>query len=146
MVAEGAVGSAWLGKLRVFRYEIHRWQNGVISDADYAAATTTLRLDSDDAERLLALVPSVPTPVWGRDRLDAGEMWNSNSVTAWILHRAGIDTSQLAPPNNGRAPGWDAGLVAAVRTDVPEHAPSLPTLFSGNGATEDPGGHDVAER
>ena len=146
VVAEGAVGSTWLGKLRLFRYEIHRWHNGVIPDAEYATAITTLRLDSADAQRLLALVPSVPTPVWGRDGLDAGEMWNSNSVTSWILHRAGIDTTQLAPPNNGRAPGWDAGLVVAARTDAPERAPSLPTLFSGKGATEDSGGHDVAER
>jgi hypothetical protein len=25
---------------------------------------------------------ALPTPVWGRDELDAGEMWNSNSVTS----------------------------------------------------------------
>ncbi len=30
VVAEGAVGSRWLGKLRRFRYEIHRW-SGVSS-------------------------------------------------------------------------------------------------------------------
>ena len=116
VVAEGAVGSAWLGKLRVFRYEIHRWHNGVIPDADQATATTTLQLTPADAQRLLDLVPDVPTPVWGRDGLGAGEMWNSNSVTSWILRRGGVDTIQLAPPNGGRAPGWDAGLVVAART------------------------------
>jgi hypothetical protein len=58
-------------------------------------------------------VPTVPTPVWGRDEFGAGEMWNSNSVTAWLLARAGIDTTDLAPPNGGRAPGWNAGLVVA---------------------------------
>ena len=116
VVAEGAVGSAWLGKLRVFRYEIHRWHNGVIPDADQATATTTLQLAPADAQRLLDLVPDVPTPVWGRDGLDAGEMWNSNSVTSWILRRGGVDTTQLAPPNGGRAPGWDPGLVVAART------------------------------
>ena len=121
VVAEGAVGSAWLGKLRVFRYEIHRWQAGVIPDADQATATTTLQLDLAHAQRLLDLVPSVPTPVWGRDDLDAGEMWNSNSVTSWILHEGGIDTSQLAPPNGGRAPGWDAGIVVAARTGNSKH-------------------------
>jgi len=114
VVAEGAVGSAWLGKLRVFRYEIHCWRNGVIPDAEQATATTALQLTPADAQRLLDLVPMVPTPVWGRDDLAAGEMRNSNSVTSWILRRSGIDTDQLAPPNGGRAPGWDAGLVVAA--------------------------------
>jgi hypothetical protein len=113
VVAEGAVGSAWLGKLRIFRYEIHRWHDGVIPDADNATATTTLQLAPADAQRLLDSVPSVPTPVWGRDGLDAGEMWNSNSVTSWILRRAGIDTANLAPPDGGLAPGWNAGIVVA---------------------------------
>ena len=116
VVAEGAVGTAWLGRFRVFRYEIHRWRNGVIPDADQAKSTTTLQLEPDDAQRLLDLVPSVPTPVWGRDDLDAGEMWNSNSVTSWILHSAGVDTAPLGPPDGGRAPGWNAGLVVAART------------------------------
>ncbi len=115
VVAGGVVGSGWLGKLRVFRYEIHRWRDGVIPDADRAAASTTLQLDMADAQHLLDLVPSVPTPVWGRDQLDAGDMWNSNSVTSWVLHRSGIDTSHLAPPDGGRAPGWGAGLVVAER-------------------------------
>ncbi len=43
-------------------------------------------------------------------------MWNSNSVTSWILRSGGVDTTLLAPPNGGRAPGWDAGLVVAGRT------------------------------
>ena len=122
VVAEGAVGSAWLGRFRVFRYEIHRWCNGVIPDADQATAITTLELEPGDAQRLLDLVPSVPTPVWGRDELNAGEMWNSNSVTSWILARAGIDTTHLAPPDGGRAPGWHAGIVVSARTH--DSAPS----------------------
>jgi hypothetical protein len=32
-VAEGAVGTRWAGRLRVFRYEIRRWRDGVIPDA-----------------------------------------------------------------------------------------------------------------
>ena len=116
VVAEGAVGSAWLGKLRAFRYEIRRWNNGVIPDAEQATSSTTLQLVPADTQRLLDLVPEVPTPVWGRDELDAGEMWNSNSVTSWILHCGGVDTTELAPPNGGRAPGWNAGLVIAART------------------------------
>lgn len=128
VVAGGAVGSAWLGKMRVFRYEIHRWLGGVIPDAEHATSITTLQLDPATAQRLLELVPSVPAPVWGRDELDAGEMWNSNSVTSWILRRAGIDTTQLAPPSGGRAPGWNAGLVVAARAATSEHSTSSSTI------------------
>jgi hypothetical protein len=116
VVAEGAVGSRWLGKLRLFRYEIHRWCDGLIPDADRAVETTTLQLGLADAQRILAVVAAVPTPVWGRDELEAGEMWNSNSVTSWVLYRGGIYTARLGPPDGGRAPGWDAGLVIASRT------------------------------
>jgi hypothetical protein len=119
VVAEGAVGSKWLGKLRRFRYEIHRWSSGVVPDAEDAVATTTLHLGLEDAQRLLAVVPYVPTPVWGRDELGAGEMWNSNSVTSWVLHRAGIDTAHITPPVGGRAPGWKAGLIVSGRTVTP---------------------------
>lgn len=117
MAAAGTVTSScstWLGSLRIFRYEIHRWRNGVIPDADRATATTTLEMAPVDIQRLLELVPEVPTPVWGRDGLDAGEMWNSNSVTSWVLHRVGVATAGLGPPAGGRAPGWNAGLVVAA--------------------------------
>jgi hypothetical protein len=40
-------------------------------------------------------------------------MWNSNSVVAYVLARAGVDAEDLAPPGNGRAPGWRAGLTVA---------------------------------
>ena len=64
---------------------------------------------------MLDLVPQVPTPVWGRDELATGEMWNSNSVIAWVIARSGIDTEAIKPPTGGRAPGWQAGLVVALR-------------------------------
>ena len=115
VVAEGPVGARWAGRFRLFRYEIRRWRDGVIPDAAAAVSEVRLAVDLACAERLLDLAPSVPTPVWGRDELDAGEMWNSNSVTAWLLRRAGVDTAQVAPPRGGRAPGWDAGLVVAAR-------------------------------
>jgi hypothetical protein len=67
------------------------------------------------AQRVLDLASSVPTPVWGRDELRTGEMWNSNSLISWLLACAGIDTDGLEPPAGGRAPGWDAGLVVAGR-------------------------------
>jgi hypothetical protein len=122
VVSEGPVGSRWLRRLRPFRYEIRRWREGVIPDLSYAVASP-VRI-TDDAglvERLLEIVPLVPTPVWGRDELHAGEMWNSNSVVAWLLARSGLITAAGDPPGGGRAPGWDAGVTAAERQfgDVP---------------------------
>ena len=115
VVAEGPVGTKWAGRFRRFRYEIRRWRAGVIPDANEAISTVSVCADLACARRLLDLVPSVPTLVWGRDELGAGEMWNSNSVTSWLLKRAEIDTGQIAPPCGGRAPGWDAGLIAAAQ-------------------------------
>jgi hypothetical protein len=122
VVAEGAVGSIWLGRSRVFRYEIRRWRDGVIPDA-HAAIASPVRVCDDlmRTQRILDLVPSVPTPVWGRNELRAGEMWNSNSVTSWLLARGGVEVDQIELPAGGRAPGWDAGLVAAARA-VPDRA------------------------
>jgi hypothetical protein len=61
-------------------------------------------------------VDSLPSPVWGRDELKTGEMWNSNSVISWLLARSGLPTSAICPPAGGRAPGWEAGLVTARRS------------------------------
>jgi hypothetical protein len=63
------------------------------------------------------LVAQVPTPVWGRDDFATGEMWNSNSVIAWVIARSGMDAESIQPPAGGRAPGWQAGLVVARRHD-----------------------------
>ena len=116
-VATGAVGTAWAGRFRLFRYEIRCWQDGLLPDAHEAVGgPVTLVADARTAERLLDLTSSVPTPVWGRDELGAGEMWNSNSVTAWLLAGAGVDTAELRAPMAGRAPGWDAGLAIAARS------------------------------
>jgi len=62
--------------------------------------------------------------VWGRDELKTGDMWNSNSVTAWLIARSGMDTDSIHPPAGGRAPGWQAGLVVARRQEA-EMAPAL---------------------
>jgi len=116
VVGEGAVGSRRAGWLRIFRYEVRCWRDGVI--ADLAEAVESPRRLSDDPERarkLLALAPFVPTPVWGRDELHAGEMWNSNSIVAWLIAGSGLDAGAIRPPAGGRAPGWDAGLVGAHR-------------------------------
>lgn len=114
VVAVGSVGSAWAGHLRLFRYEVRRWRDGVIPDA--AEAVESPRRLSDDARtarRLLELVPLVPTPIWGRDELATGEMWNSNSIIAWLLAASGLAAREITPPENGRAPGWQAGVIVA---------------------------------
>ena len=116
VVAVGAVGSDWAGRSRLFRYEVRRWRDGIIPDV--AEAVESPRRLSDDersARRLLELVLLVPTPVWGRDELGAGEMWNSNSVISWLLATSGLPAEEVRPPTNGRAPGWQAGLVVASR-------------------------------
>ena len=119
VVATGAVGSRRLGRLRVFRYEVRVWRDGVIPDLVESVATERFDLGADRTAALLALVGQVPTPVWGRDELRAGEMWNSNSVTSWLLARSGVDMTTVGPPRGGRAPGWDAGIEVAARAPRP---------------------------
>jgi len=116
VVIEGPVGIRGITRFRALRYEVRRWQDGVIPDADQAVASP--RRLSDDPRRarsLLELVGSVPSLVWGRDELRTGEMWNSNSVISWLLARGGLPMEAISPPAGGRAPGWEAGLVAARR-------------------------------
>jgi hypothetical protein len=118
VVATGAVGSRALGWSRLFRYEVRRWRGGSISDlGDAVGGPRRLTRDPRTARRLLALVAAIPTPVWGRDELKAGEMWNSNSMIAWLIATAGLSAGNLRPPPCGRAPGWRAGLEVARRAE-----------------------------
>jgi hypothetical protein len=115
-VAEGAVGTRAAGHLRLFRYEVRCWREGVIPDiAEAVESPHRLSNDLACARRLLEQVPRVPTPVWGRDELHAGEMWNSNSLISWLILRGGIEVESVHPPLGGRAPGWQAGIVVASR-------------------------------
>ena len=98
VVAEGPVGVRPAGRFRLFRYEIRRWRGGVLPDEREAVGgAVRAAADLARARRVVELVPSVPTPVWGRDGLRAGEMWNSNSLTSWLLVRAEIDVRTLVP-------------------------------------------------
>lgn len=116
VVAEGAVGDRLAGRFRIFRYEVRRWNGGSIPDVSEAVdSPRRLATDEGSAKRVLELVGRVPTPVWGRDELSTGEMWNSNSIIAWVLARSGVDAGSIRPPAGGRAPGWNAGLVVANR-------------------------------
>ena len=119
VVAAGAVGSQYLGRWRLFRYEVRCWRGGRIPDLEWAVAgPLCISSEAGVARGILELVPTVPTPVWGRDELHAGEMWNSNSMIAWVIARAGLDAATLRPPPHGRAPGWKAGLDVAQRSTV----------------------------
>jgi hypothetical protein len=116
VVAEGAVGIRRAARFRIFRYEIRRWRDGQIPDVDEAVESPRrLTDDATRAQQVLDLVPHVPTPVWGRDQLETGDMWNSNSVISWLIALSGMDTESIHPPTAGRAPGWQAGLVVARR-------------------------------
>jgi hypothetical protein len=117
VVATGAVGSRFLGRFRLFRYEVRCWRGGSIPDLEEAVGVPCeLSDDAVIAHRLLDLVGMAPRPVWGRDELKAGEMWNSNSLIAWVIAATALPTTGLRPPRLGRAPGWDAGLIVARRS------------------------------
>ena len=116
VVAEGPVGSRLLGRWRVFRYEVRCWRDGVVPDADEAVGgPQVVSRDAAQARAVLDLVPAVPPFVWGRDALGVGDMWNSNSLVAWLLARAGHDMSLVRLPDGCRAPGWSSGLALAAR-------------------------------
>jgi hypothetical protein len=115
VIAEGPVGSRFLGRSRWFRYEVRCWAGGSIPHVTTLTGPVRVSRSSVDARRILALVPEFPIRTWGRDELGAGEMWNSNSLVSWLLARAGLWTDEIAPPSGGRAPGWDAGLRVAAR-------------------------------
>ena len=70
----------------------------------------------DGTRRRISAGSRVPGLTWGRDELGLGDMWNSNSLVAWLLATSGHDVESLAPPGGGRAPGWTAGLELARRT------------------------------
>src|SRR5271157_2848054 len=116
VVAEGPVGIRSAGRIRIFRYEVRCWRDGFIPDLECEGTHSQLLLvDPTTAREILDVLPSIPTPTWGRDELRTGEMWNSNSVIAWVLTRSGIDARRIAPPA-GRAPGWHAGIRVALRS------------------------------
>jgi len=128
VVREGPVGSRWLGRSALFRYEVRRWRDGVIPDvAEAVAGPQLVGQDVARARRLLALVPQVPALTWGRDQSRTGDMWNSNSLTAWLLASSDHEVSSIDAPANGRAPGWHAGLVVAhTPSPTPMQRPDVP--------------------
>jgi hypothetical protein len=119
VVAEGPVGARWAGRFRIFRYEVRVWAGGSIPDvAEAIDSPRRLSTDPSVARRVLDVASMIPTPVWGRDELETGEMWNSNAIIAWILGTSGIEAGAVQPPPGGRAPGWHAGVLVAERGDA----------------------------
>ena len=150
VVREGAIGLPWLGRSRFFRYEIRRWRNGAIPDiAEAVASSQRVRTDVFRTQAARPH-PRIPAVTWGRDELHAGEMWNSNSLIAWLLARSGHRTGAIEMPPHGRAPGWSAGLVVAARQDIDtvpgsqragsQHAPDVAGPRKGEPSEHHPAG------
>lgn len=114
VVVQAPVFSRRLPSIRVFQYEVRRWWGGDLPDRHFAVGGPQ-RVSDDPTvgQRLLALVEHAPLLVWGRDEQRVGDMWNSNSVIAWLLTKCGLDMDEIHPPSAGRAPGWQAGVAVA---------------------------------
>jgi hypothetical protein len=117
VACQGPVGAKWLGRFRMFQYEVRCWLDGSIPDV--AEAVNSPQRVSDDprqAAGIMDLLRTVPPLTWGRDEIGCGAMWNSNSLVAWLLAGTGHDMRTIQPPAGGRAPGWESGLVLASRS------------------------------
>lgn len=120
----GPVGFRGADRLRLFRYQLRCLEADTLPDEEYAVSNTRLSTDCATLEHVLALAPGAPRHVWGRRVRGTREMWTSDSIISRLLVRAGLDLSGVAPPADGRAPGWRAGLELARR----QTAPAVPLL------------------
>jgi hypothetical protein len=124
VVVTGPVGLRVLGRSRLFRYEVRCWRDGTIPDREWAVGgPVVLTPDEATAQSLLDHIHRVPALTWGRTVPPSGEMWNSNSLVAWLLGVSAVPTSGLTPPAGGWAPGWAAGVALATRHVRPATAP-----------------------
>lgn len=114
VIARGPVVFRFLGRSKLFRYEVRCWADGELSDREWAVGgPVTVSQDDAEANTLLNCIDDVPLLTWGRVVDPTEDMWNSNSVVSWLLVMTGIDASGLVPPAGGRAPGWAAGIAVA---------------------------------
>lgn len=126
VVAEGPVGMRAAGRLRMFRYEVRRWRDGIVPDLGFAVGSPIRVTDSAaTVQDVFDTLPEVPRLVWGRDESDVGDMWSCNSITSWALTRAGVDVHELPLPEGGRAPGWNAGVAVATRAALVQARPHV---------------------
>lgn len=119
VVATGPVGARWLGRSRLFCYEVRFTRPGAVATHDVAV----VRTGSDAVRSVLAAVPRVPRLTWGRQVASTGDMWSSNSVVSWVLADTGL-LDGVRPPDGGRAPGWDAGVAVRAGLSAPTAHPS----------------------
>lgn len=125
VVRTGSVGLQGMGRWRLFRYEVRCWREGVIPDLRWAEGGPTMLTDDPAAGRaLVGHVGNVPTLVWGRTVGSTGDMWNSNSLVSWLIVTSGLDASTVAPPVDGWAPGWEAGLAVGTERGIDSSARS----------------------
>lgn len=116
VIGTGPVGVGGLGRWRLFRYEVRCWEGGRIPDLAWAVESPVpVSADPAIAVRTLVVIRDFPLATWGRDVFGVGEMWNSNSLTSWLLERSGAGSAGIRPPCGGRAPGWGAGVAVARR-------------------------------
>ena len=114
VVKSGPVGNRFLGRSKLFRYEIRCWIDGDLPDRQYAiGGPVAVSQDESAAHNLLESIADVPNLTWGLKPPGTGDMWNSNSLVSWLLTKAGIDAVNLSPPPGTRAPGWAAGITVA---------------------------------
>ena len=119
VASTGPVGLAPLGRSRWFRWEVRLRHGTRPPDAEHAVGLpSSVATDDERALRLLALARSTPALVWGRAPAGSREMWNSNSLVAWLLAASGHDLTAVHPPPGGRAPGWAAGVRVAGVTSL----------------------------
>lgn len=120
VVVVGPVATPLMAFWPLPRYEIRCWPDGRIDDLVEALEPVRVSTHDDTSRRVLDAVPRVPASTWGRDAQGAGEMWNSNSVIAWVLQTGGVDAARLSPPDGGAAPGWRSGWLRATGSGPPE--------------------------
>jgi hypothetical protein len=115
----GPVGVRWAGRFRLFRYQVCVLDAAALPDQQWAIVPA-LRLAEgpETIRRVLSLTRQVPAHTWGRRAPGHREMWTSDSCVSWILARAAIDLSSVAPPERCVAPGWSAGLLEERRARV----------------------------
>lgn len=119
VVATGPVGARFLGRSRWFRYEV-RSRAVDSTHESREAARWRLPVSRTSAEAVLRIAKETPCFTWGRDVFRIGDLWTSNSVVSWLLQSAGVDASRVRPPDDGVAPGWESGIVAALARDADE--------------------------
>lgn len=115
VVTERLVDTRRLGRFRLFRYEFRCWCDGVLPNQCSGGRI------ADDARRRAGHRPHPARPRavgcppdLGRDELGIVDMWNSNSLVAWLLTTSGLDATAVTAANDGGTLSWASGLVAAA--------------------------------